>query len=183
MSNLTQIGEDLGSESGSCNLLCHDSMCSPGHCIWDPRSFSYRVYFGQLSLSADIRLGSGSWNPSDSHTCIPLTHKRSSAPSSQGPRFLPAPSSTILSVKTGFPGHASGNKPTCQSRRHRFDPWIGKITWSRAPQPTSVFFLGKSHEEGSLAGYSPGVTELDTTEQLSTAHWNIVRYTVNTFSK
>ena len=158
MSNLTQIGEDLGSESGSCNLLCHDSMCSLGHCIWGPKSFLYRVNFGQLSLSVDIRLGSGSWNPSDSHTCIPLTHKRSSAPSSQGPRFLLAPSSTILSVKTGFPGGASGNEPTCQSRRHkrhRFDPWVGKIPWRRKGQPTPVLLPGKSHGQKNLVVYNP----------------------------
>ena len=50
--------------------------------------------------------------------------------------------------------------------------------------PTPVLLPGKSHEERSLVGYSPwGHKELDTTEQLSTTHWNIVRYTVNTFSK
>ena len=32
----------------------------------------------------------------------------------------------------------------------------------------SVFFPGKSHEQGTLAGYSPwGHKELDTTEQLT----------------
>ena len=32
-----------------------------------------------------------------------------------------------------------------QFRRHRFDPWIGKIHWWRAWQPTLVFLTGKSH--------------------------------------
>ena len=42
-------------------------------------------------------------------------------------------------------------------------------------QPTPVLFPGESHGQRSLAGYSPwGHKELDTTEQLSTAHstWN-----------
>ena len=33
----------------------------------------------------------------------------------------------------------------CRShRRHRFDPWIGKIPWRRAWQPTPVFLPGES---------------------------------------
>ena len=39
--------------------------------------------------------------------------------------------------------------------RHQFDPWVGKIPWRRAWQPTPVFLPGESHEERSLAGYSP----------------------------
>ena len=38
----------------------------------------------------------------------------------------------------------SGEEPACQCRRHKghgFDPWVRKITWRRARQPTSVFFL------------------------------------------
>ena len=39
----------------------------------------------------------------------------------------------------GLPGGTSGKEPACQYRRHkrcRFDPWIGKIPWRRAWQPT-----------------------------------------------
>ena len=37
----------------------------------------------------------------------------------------------------GFPGGASGKEPTCQFRRYkRFYPWVGKIPWRRAWQPT-----------------------------------------------
>ena len=35
----------------------------------------------------------------------------------------------------------SGKEPACQCRRHEghgFDPWVGKIPWRRAWQPTSV---------------------------------------------
>ena len=35
-----------------------------------------------------------------------------------------------------------------------FDPWIGKIPWRRAWQPTLVFLPGESHGQRSLAGYS-----------------------------
>ena len=41
-------------------------------------------------------------------------------------------------------------------RRHRFDPWVGKIPWSRNQQPTPTFLPGESHGQRSLLGYSPG---------------------------
>ena len=44
-----------------------------------------------------------------------------------------------------LPGVTSGKEITCQSRRHKihgFDPWVGKIPWRRAWQPTSVFLPG-----------------------------------------
>ena len=56
----------------------------------------------------------------------------------------------------GFPGGTNGKKPTCQCRRHKrrgFDPWVGKIPWRRAWQPTSIFLLGESpwtEEPGGL---------------------------------
>ena len=37
----------------------------------------------------------------------------------------------------------------------RFNPWVRKIPWRRKWQPTLVFLLGESHEQRSLAGYSP----------------------------
>ena len=36
-----------------------------------------------------------------------------------------------------------------------FDPWVGKIPWRRAQQPTPVFLPGESHGQRILAGYSP----------------------------
>ena len=46
-----------------------------------------------------------------------------------------------------------------------FDPWVRKIPWSRAWQPTPVFLLGESHAQRSLAGCTPqGLTESDMTE-------------------
>ena len=40
-------------------------------------------------------------------------------------------------------------------RRHRFDPWVGKIPWRRKWQPTPVFLPEKSHGHRNLAGYVP----------------------------
>ena len=55
----------------------------------------------------------------------------------------------------GLPRWLSGKASTCQCRRCRFDPWVGKIPWRRAWQPTPVFLPGRSHGQRSLEGYSP----------------------------
>ena len=61
----------------------------------------------------------------------------------------------------------SGKEFTCQWRRLRFDPLVGKIPWRREWQPTPVVLPGKTHGPMSLEGYSPwGHKELDTTEWL-----------------
>ena len=36
-----------------------------------------------------------------------------------------------------------------------FDPWVGKIPWTRKWQPTPVFLPEESHGQRSLAGSSP----------------------------
>ena len=49
--------------------------------------------------------------------------------------------------------------------RFGFDPWVWKIPWRRAWQPTPVFFPRESLGQRSLVGYSPwGRKESDTTE-------------------
>ena len=58
----------------------------------------------------------------------------------------------------GFPGGASGKEPAYQCRRHKgpgFDPWVGKISWRRAWQPTPVFLPGVSHGQRSQVGCNP----------------------------
>ena len=46
-----------------------------------------------------------------------------------------------------------------------FSPWVGKIPWRKAWQPTLVFLSGDSHGERSLVGYTPwGSKELDMSE-------------------
>ena len=52
-------------------------------------------------------------------------------------------------------------------QENQFDPWVRKIPWRRAWQPTPVFLPGESHGQRSLVGYSPwGHKELDTTEAI-----------------
>ena len=71
-------------------------------------------------------------------------------------------------IRRGFPSGASGKEPACQCRRckrHGFDPWVGKIPWRRAQQPTPVFLPGEFHGQRNLVGYSPwGRKELDIIE-------------------
>ena len=48
----------------------------------------------------------------------------------------------------------SGKESTCHCRRpkrHGFDPWVGKTSWSRKWQPTPVFSSGKFHREACQA--------------------------------
>ena len=59
---------------------------------------------------------------------------------------------------TGFPSGTSGKEPTCQCRRHKrhgFNPWVGKVPWRRAGQPTPVFLPVEFNRQMSLVGYSP----------------------------
>ena len=57
---------------------------------------------------------------------------------------------------SGFSGSSSGKEPDSQCRRHerlRFDPWVRKIPWRRAWQPTPVFLPGEfpwTEEPGGL---------------------------------
>ena len=62
----------------------------------------------------------------------------------------------FLHWSTGFLGGSSGKEAACQCRRHKthgFDPWVWKITWRRAWQPTPVSLPGESpwtEEPGGL---------------------------------
>ena len=83
-------------------------------------------------------------------------------------RFVSHLISLSCSTAIGLPGGSSGKDPDCQCRgykRHGFHPWVGKIPWRRAWQPSSLSLPGESHEQRSLAGHSPwGHKESDTTE-------------------
>ena len=55
-----------------------------------------------------------------------------------------------------------------ETKRHKFDLWVRKITGSNKWQPTLVFLPEKFHGQKSLVGYSSwGHKELDMTERLS----------------
>ena len=79
--------------------------------------------------------------------------------------YLPSPAhrtSQVALVVKNPPANAG-------DKRCGFDPWVGKIPWRRAWQPSPVFWPGESRGQRSQVGYSPwGHKELDTTERLST---------------
>ena len=79
---------------------------------------------------------------------------------------------SLLSPIQGFPGGTGDKESCCQCRRHKrckFNPWVGKIQYSRKWQPTLVLLPGKFHGQGSLVGYSPqGYKESDMTEHTHT---------------
>ena len=62
----------------------------------------------------------------------------------------------VAPTPQGFPGGASGKEPAYQCRRckrRRFNPWVEKILWRGAWQPTPVFLPGeplRSEEPGGL---------------------------------
>ena len=68
----------------------------------------------------------------------------------------------------------SGKEYACQYRRHKrceFNPWVGKMPWRRAWQPSPIFLPGESHGERSLVGYSPwGHKESDKAEVTQHTH-------------
>ena len=72
---------------------------------------------------------------------------------------------------SGLPSGASGIESTCRFRRRKrlgCDPWVGKIPWRKAWQPTPVFLPGESHGQRNLVGYRPwDQQQLDMTEQLN----------------
>ena len=54
----------------------------------------------------------------------------------------------------GLPWWLSDKESACQCRNRKrfgFDPWVGKIPWSRKWQPAPIILPGKSHRQRSLA--------------------------------
>ena len=63
---------------------------------------------------------------------------------------------------TMLPDSASGKDSTCQWRRHKrcaYDPWVRKMPWRRAWQPTSVFLPGETHGQGAWKATVHRVTQ------------------------
>ena len=52
----------------------------------------------------------------------------------------------------GFPGGSGSKESACPRRRHRLHPWVGKIPWRKAWQPTAVFLPGESHGQEEPGG-------------------------------
>ena len=66
--------------------------------------------------------------------------------------------------------HSQGMLLKC--KRHRFSPWVGKISWRREWLPTPLFLPGEFHGQRSLEGYTLwGYKESDPAEQLTHFHF------------
>ena len=57
--------------------------------------------------------------------------------------------SQVVLVVKNLPAKAGRHK------RHRLDPWVGKIPWRKAQQPPPVFLPGESHGQRILLVYGP----------------------------
>ena len=74
---------------------------------------------------------------------------------------------SVLPNSLDFPGGANGKEPACPCKRHKrqeLDPWVGKIPWRKAWEPTLVFLPGNFDGQRNLVAYGPwGHKDLDTT--------------------
>ena len=67
-----------------------------------------------------------------------------------------------------FPTTCNKSPPLLPGSSPGFNPWVGKIPWTRTQQPAPLFLPGESLRQRSLAGYGPqGRKESDMTEGLS----------------
>ena len=82
-----------------------------------------------------------------------------------GPQSLAGRASQVALVVKNPPANTGD-----RCKRLRFNLWVRTIPWRRKWQPTPVFFPGKSHTQGRLAGCSlRGRKESDMPEWLSMA--------------
>ena len=98
------------------------------------------------------------------HTSVYTSVYTSSANFSLGFRCISL--TTYLTFPLGLPGASQAvlvvKEPACQCRRHKrlsFNPWVRKIPYRGAWQPTPVFLPGESHEQRSLAAVVPRVAK------------------------
>ena len=76
----------------------------------------------------------------------------------------------------GFPGGTSGKEPACQCRRHkrrRFDPWVRKIPWRRAQQPTLDSCLENPMDRGAGWAIVHGIAKSQTRLKRLSMHTRI----------
>ena len=108
------------------------------------------------------------------------THLTSRARWSRDVPWVTTTKMRVPDTYKGFPGDTGGKEPTCQCRRCRFDPWVGKIPWRRVWQPAPIFLPGESHDRGAWwdPGCQWGHKESDTTETITTYSYKSSRFKV-----
>ena len=59
--------------------------------------------------------------------------------------------------RQSFPGVSNCKEPTCQkeTKRYELGPWVAKMPWRRAWQPTPEFLAGESPGRRSLEDFGP----------------------------
>ena len=62
-------------------------------------------------------------------------------------------------------------------RRCGFNPWVGKIPWRRAWQPTPVFSPGKSHGQEVWQAAVHGVATVNSDDAVMTGHTPVLHFT------
>ena len=75
---------------------------------------------------------------------------------------------SIISDMQGLPWWLRWQRICMQSGRSGFNPWVGKIQWRRAWQPTPVFLPGESPGTEEPGGLQSMGLHIDRTEQQST---------------
>ena len=123
------------------NVAFLESLCGCGMTLVLERSLT--TIYSSLLLEAGLQVSHLSWE-------FTLILKTSEIPwlSNWHPVMKP----------WGSPGGPGGKEPSCQCRRcdnREFQPWVGKIPWRRAQQPTPILLPRESHGQRSLEGYSP----------------------------
>ena len=78
----------------------------------------------------------------------------------------------------GFPGGTSSEEAICQrgscKRREFYHPWVGKIPWRKAWQPTPIFYLENPMDRGPWWATVHTVTKSQIQmKRLSTAQHNL----------
>ena len=79
------------------------------------------------------------------------------------PRYSPG-ASQVAPVVRNLPTNAGDVKNSTA------DPWVRKISWRRARQPTPVFLPGEFHGQRSLEGCSPWIAKSRTRQKWLNMH-------------
>ena len=83
------------------------------------------------------------------------------------------PLENIWFITWKVPRWCSGKESACQYKRHRFNPWVVNIPWSRTWQHTPVFLPEKFHGWRSLVSSSWGALEKEMATYSSILAWRI----------
>ena len=59
----------------------------------------------------------------------------------------------------GLPRYLNGKESACPCRRHKFDPWAGRIPWRSTWQPTPLFLPENHVDRGTWQATVHGVAK------------------------